>query len=207
MGFHPVLSIRYADEDANLVKTKVERLVTTKASQKEEEKSWGIFSKTKDLFNKFFSFFTGSGKQKDRTEEDDIQSQDWFVEEDAETGQKRSWRDLQNSLVVVARDVVQSHVINILRPFPPASRPGQFPAMRTGYLARSIAWRWRADTKKRVIDIGYKNLKGPTGDPAEYSQYLHHKGRLGIGDTAHQMMPKTNPEGVEIAWNLDGDNS
>ncbi len=83
-------------------------------------------------------------------------------------------------MLLFARAVVNEHKKRISRQYPPASRPGQYPARRTGNLRRSTVVRpiSRATVQRtKAVSVGFL-------DRAFYGVILEVKmGRLGLAKT------------------------
>ncbi|NBX50465.1 hypothetical protein EBT25_11100, partial [bacterium] len=84
---------------------------------------------------------------------------------------------------------------------PPGSRPGQYPRYRTTNLAKSISYKMDASGIK--AKVGYRDRNGPTGNPADYSQWLADRGRKSIPDTAMSLSPLKTQSGYLLQWNYD----
>jgi hypothetical protein len=213
MAIHPVLSIRYIDDDPKVI-TKVEKIVKTKVEVEIKpnliEKAWNVAKGAASMFNNFIRKISGQPyKEKEIAKiKTQVEEQDWIVEEEESKSVDKS--TLQEELMVAAKFLVGQHRQELLMkagpPRGPASLPGEYPAYRTTNLAKSITAKWR-DRAKTIIDIGYKDINGKTGNPAEYSQYLADSGRLSIGETAIAAMPSQTRSGIGITWNLDGESN
>ena len=209
MAIHPVLSIRFLDDDPKII-TKRERIVETEVDVEEEmgffKKASSVIARSAKAFTSFIFKISGLSydKGEDKKTRKKVEKQSWIIEEDVESRPDKT--ELQNDLLMVANSLVSDHRQNLLmNRFPPASSPGQYPAYRTGNLARSITRRWR-DSSKTIIDVGYKDINGPTGNPAIYSQILADWGRLSLPETA-QGMPTQSRMGFEIIWQKDGESN
>jgi hypothetical protein len=110
---------------------------------------------------------------------------------------------LQFELKETAKYIVEKHKELLTnRTFPPASRRGQYPSTRTGFLAKSIVFKKKSN--EMAYDIGYKSMSGPTGDPAEYSQVLVDWGRKSIPDTTRALSPIYSKNNYLIEVRYDG---
>lgn len=93
-------------------------------------------------------------------------------------------------LVQIGRNIRDLHKRNLARQYPPASRPGYYPARRTGSLKNGIF----SDPEKTIrisrkgdarVTVGYSNKNSKNGkNPYWYGPYLvNQRGRLGIMST------------------------
>lgn len=185
-GFSPVLILKYEDENSpgkKITKGMMEVIDKKKKTQKGVLKSigdsWWHINK---LFNYVVNLFSFRVKPEDAIQEfeDVVSYEETEIEESFKVGKAQSRRELKQ----VADKVVSTHRQLISRTYPPASTPGEYPSTRSGYLIRSISTRKQG---KDAIAIGYKSLKGPTGDPSAYSQWLADSGRLSLVHTARAM--------------------
>lgn len=111
---------------------------------------------------------------------------------------------LENELKKAVKYFVTAHQQELLaRRGPPGSRPGQYPRYRTTNLAKSISF--RIDSSGIKAKVGYKDRNGPTGNPADYSQYLADSGRKSIPDTAMAMSPMKTQSGFLLQWTYDSE--
>lgn len=93
-------------------------------------------------------------------------------------------------LVRIGREIRDLHKRNLARQYPRASRPGEYPARRTGSLKNGIYFdpeqgrRISRQGNAKVI-VGYSNKNARNGkEPYRYGPYLvNRRGRLGIMDT------------------------
>jgi hypothetical protein len=109
---------------------------------------------------------------------------------------------LERELKTAAKYFVSAHRQELLaRRGPPGSRPGQYPRYRTTSLAKSITF--RMDSSGIKAKVGYKDINGPTGNPADYSQWLADKGRKSIPDTAMAISPMKTQSGFLLQWTYD----
>lgn len=209
MAFHAVLSIRYLDDDPKIV-TKQEKIVETEVDVEEEmgffKRASSFIARSAKSFTNFIAKISGLKYDKgvDKETRKKVEKQSWIIEEDVQSRPDKA--ELQNDLLLVAKSLVSDHRQRLLeRRYPPkpASFPGEYPKYRTGNLARSISHKWR-DSKKSVIDVGYKDINAPTGNPAVYSQILADWGRLSIPQTALSAGPVMSQSGFEIVWKHDG---
>lgn len=110
-------------------------------------------------------------------------------------------------LALLARAVVNEHKKRISRPYPPASRPGQYPARRTGNLRRStVAWprgpgRIDAIRQTKQVAVGFL-------DRAFYGVILEVKmGRKGLAETIDHVI-RTRVKGGRlpsgVVWRRTG---
>jgi hypothetical protein len=88
--------------------------------------------------------------------------------------------DLDRRLHRAARLLLLEHRKDLSRPFPKASRPGQYPKRRTGTLEDSV-------TLKGIPD-GYRVFYN-TGE-APYVVYLVAHGRKALLDTLRRVLPQ-----------------
>jgi len=102
-------------------------------------------------------------------------------------------------LIAIGKAIRDQHKRNLGRQYPPASRPGQYPARRTGSLKNGIFF----DPEKlsRIsrngnarITIGYSNKNAkPQKNPYWYGPHLvNNRGRKGIVDTMAENMGLLN---------------
>lgn len=209
MAIHPVLSIRYLDADPK-VYTKRERVVETEVELEDEigffNRALDFAAKTAWRFANFMAKISGLpyDKKLDKKISKRVEKQSWIVEE--EVGESPGKKALQNDLLLAAKSLVSDHRQRLLeRSYPPkpASFPGEYPKYRTGNLAKSIVHKWR-DKKNMIIDVGYKDINGLSGNPAVYSQILVAWDRKSLPDTARGMDLRTPNLNLEIVWRHDG---
>jgi len=198
--FGPVLLIKYKDEKSlgtKITQGKLEIIKEVKTQDsvmKAIGDSWWYIT---ELFNYVVNLFSG----KATPEESPVGGEDGeseFIDTEIEEQFKVPYQQGRQELEAVADRIIEFHQENLSRPYPPSSRPGMFPAKRSGTLRKSISKKWKGP---KVIQIGYKSLKGPTGDPLEYSQVLYNSpmNRLGLEQSAYQL--KT--EGLKTASNRE----
>lgn len=109
---------------------------------------------------------------------------------------------LEKELRQAAKYFISAHRQELLsRRGPPGSRPGQYPRYRTTSLAKSISF--RMDSSGIKAKVGYKDINGPTGNPADYSQWLADRGRKSIPDTAMAVSPLKTQSGFLLQWTYD----
>lgn len=199
-AFGAVLLIRYADEKSlgtKITQGKLEIIKEVKTQDsvmKAIGDSWWYIT---ELFNYVVNLFSG----KATPEESPIGGEDGeseFIDTEIEEQFKVPYQQGRQELEAVADRIIEFHKDNLSVPSPPPSRKGMFPGMRSGTLRKSISKKWKGP---KVIQIGYKSLKGPTGDPLQYSQVLYNSpmNRLGLEQSAYQL--KT--EGLKTASNRE----
>lgn len=199
-AFGAVLLIRYADEKSlgtKITQGKLEIIKEVKTQDsvmKAIGDSWWYIT---ELFNYVVNLFSG----KATPEESPVGGEDGeseFIDTEIEEQFKVPYQQGRQELEAVADRIIEFHKENLSRPYPPSSRPGMFPAKRSGTLVKSISKKWKGP---KVIQIGYKSLKGPTGDPLEYSQVLYNSpmNRLGLEQSAYQL----RAEGLKTASNRE----
>jgi hypothetical protein len=198
MAFFPVLSIRYKEEPTQQVISK---------RQKVEEKRTAITDlaraivwSTVKFFNSVVNFLSGRPYNPDELPYDYSSNvSEETVVEDVPIDKKLARFELKET----ARYIVDKHKELLTnRTFPPASKRGQYPSTRTGFLAKSITLKQRSN--ELVYDIGYKSMRGPTGNPAEYSQILVDWGRKSIPDTTRALSPIYSKNNYLIEVRYDG---
>lgn len=116
-------------------------------------------------------------------------------------------RYFAGQLVILARAVVNEHKKRISRQYPPASRPGQYPARRTGNLRRStVAWprggsAVDAVRETKQVAVGYL-------DRAFYGVILEARmGRRSLADTVADVIAMRVKGGKlppGVVWRSDG---
>lgn len=94
-----------------------------------------------------------------------------------------AWKELK----AWAQAAVKLHQKNLNTPYPPASKPGEFPHRRTGKLRRSVLWRNR---KKWAINIRVE---------AAHAVFLAKMGRKGLADTLKELKRQGKPKGTSRA--------
>lgn len=97
-------------------------------------------------------------------------------------------------MLLFVRAVVNEHKLRISRQYPPASRPGQYPARRTGNLRRSTVARPLSVgmiQTTRQVEVGFL-------DKAFYGVILEAKmGRLGLAKTIDDVI-RTRVQGGRL---------
>ena len=197
--FGPVLILKYEDEKSlgTRVSQGMMEVITEEKSPKATlqtigDRWWYVSS----LFNYVVNLFSGRARPKDIPEEYKTTTSELVptqIEEKFKVNKKQSKKELK----LVADKIVSTHKQLISRPYPDASTPGEYPAMRSGTLHKSISTRWGTQNE---IKIGYSGIKGPTGKPINYSQRLADSGRLSIIDTAKAMQNMTTASNRELRW-------
>ena len=198
-SFGPVLILKY-DEEKSLgtrVTQGMMEVFSEEKSPKETVKAlgnnwWNVSS----LFNYVVNLFSGRAKPKDVPKEYKTVKSELVpteIEEKFKVNKKQSKKELK----LVADKIVAKHKQLISRTHPPSSNPGEYPAMRSGTLHRSISTRWGTQNE---IKVGYSGIKGPTGKPINYSQKLADSGRLSLIDTANAMKGMTTASNRELRW-------
>lgn len=209
MAIHPVLSIRYLSADPKIT-TKRDKVVETEVELEDEtgffNRVFDFAAKTAWRFANFMAKISGLeyDKKLDKKISKRVEKQSWIIEEDIESRPDK--KALQSELLLVAKSLVSDHRQRLLeRSYPPkpASFPGEYPKYRTGNLAKSIVHKWR-DKKNMIIDVGYKDINGLSGNPAVYSQILAAWDRKSLPDTARGIDLRTPNMGLEIVWKHDG---
>jgi len=198
MAFFPVLSIRYKEVPTQQVistrlKTKQKRTAITDLART-------IVWSTVAFFNSVVNFLSGRPYNPDELPYDySYDSEEETVVEDVPIDNKLARFELKET----AKYIVKKHrELLTNRTFPPASKRGQYPSTRTGFLAKSIGFKPRSG--ELAYDIGYKSMRGTTGDPAEYSQILVDWGRKSIPDTTRALSPIYSKNNYLIEVRYDG---
>ncbi len=198
MAFSPVLSIRYKELPTQQVistrlKTKQKRTAITDLART-------IVWSTVKFFNSVVNFLSGRPYDPEELPYDySYNSEEETVVEDVPIDKKLARFELKET----AKYIVEKHrELLTNRTFPPASKRGQYPSTRTGFLAKSIGFKPRSG--ELAYDIGYKSMSGPTGDPAEYSQILVDRARKSIPDTTRLLSPIYSKNNYLIEVRYDG---
>ena len=204
MAFHPVLSIRYVDEEP------MQKVTSTRSTTKQSrtpitDLAREIVWSTIKFFNSVVNFLSG----RPHDPEDFPYEYSSSTEEETVTKEVPENRKLLNqSLSRLAVLLASTHRRNLLRTQgPPGSLPGEYPHWRTKNLANSIGSKMAGKGKKSFAQVGYNDKKrGKTGNPAEYSQVLAARGRLSIPATARAFFASDDKTdmGYIVEWRHDG---
>lgn len=199
MAFHSVLVIEY--DGTPTVDVPSTNVVERTKRKKITDLARSIVWSTVRYFNAVVNFLSGRPYNPNDIPEEtstsqEVQSSYQSIPVDKVT--------LENELRNYAKYFVSAHQQELLlRKGPPGSRPGQYPRYRTTNLAKSISYKMTPSGIK--AKIGYKDRKGPTGNPADYSQWLAEKGRKSIPDTAMSLQPFNTQSGFLLQWSYDSE--
>ena len=198
MAFFPVLSIRYKEEPT-------QQVISTRSKAKQKrtaitDLARTIVWSTVKFFNSVVNFLSGRPYNPDELPYDySYDYEEETVVEDVAIDKKLARFELKET----AKYIVEKHrELLTNRTFPPASKRGQYPSTRNGFLAKSIGFKPRSG--ELAYDIGYKSMRGPTGNPAEYSQILVDWGRKSIPDTTRLLSPIYSKNNYLIEVRYDG---
>lgn len=197
MAFHSVLVIEY--NGTPTVDTLVDQTVVNTNRSKITDLAREIVWSTVRYFNAVVNFLSGrpynpADIPEDVTTTTSTQQVTQSVPVDKSV--------LEGELREAVKYFVSAHRQELLaRRGPPGSRPGQYPRYRTTSLAKSI--KYKIDSSGVKAKVGYKDINGPTGNPADYSQYLADSGRKSIPDTAMALSPIKTQSGYLLQWSYD----
>jgi hypothetical protein len=197
MAFHSVLVIEY--DGTPTVDTVVTQNVTNTNRTKITDLAREIVWSAVRYFNAVVNFLSGRPYNPADIPEDVITTTS--TQQVVQTSPVDN-ATLEKELKQTVKYFVSAHQQELLRiKGPPGSRPGQYPRYRTTNLAKSISYKMDASGIK--AKVGYRDRNGPTGNPADYSQWLADRGRKSIPDTAMSLSPLKTQSGYLLQWSYD----
>lgn len=197
MAFHSVLVIEY--DGTPTVDTVVTKNVTNTNRTKITDLAREIVWSAVRYFNAVVNFLSGRPYNPDDIPEDvTTTTSTQQVVQTSPVDNATLGRELKQAV----KYFISAHRQELLaRRGPPGSISGEYPRFRSKTLAKSISF--KMDNSGIKAKVGYKDMQGPTGNPAEYSQWLAAGGRLSIPDTAGGMSPIKTQSGYLLQWNYD----
>lgn len=118
---------------------------------------------------------------------------------------KRDWRgdkavrEVQEKaaklVLAAAAELASEHQADLGKQYPPASRPGEFPARRTGNLQSAVSWEPQTVAgviaKRFEVRVGYRRK-------ADYIRWLAKRDRKWLIDTAKRILDRLLRRGVSV---------